>query len=132
MTTRLAAILALSMAIAGCSSADGSGDGVDEPTAGPAEAAGVCDADRSCDACQACAFEKGGPCQPEVDECVGNSECVAINECIGACLAEAGPDAVFSMCHDPCAASHKKGVDDYGRVLSCVVEVACVNDCNFE
>jgi hypothetical protein len=89
----------------------------------------ACDGAGDCVACQTCAYDVGGPCEPEVEACTGTAACVELNECMTACVDADGTN--FDVCLNGCAADHPAGAPAYDAVLTCVADRACPTACAF-
>lgn len=77
-------------------------------TDGGAEFSGA----NACMDCQAVENAANGCCGNESAACGGNSECVALNNCVAQCTDQ--------MCADNCGASHPNGIADFNAFVGCI------------
>lgn len=77
--------------------------------------------DKPCDACRQCASE--GPCEDEVDACLANTSCVAIDECLAFC------GATPAECFETCRAQNPNGAIEYDAARSCLDCDHCEDAC---
>ena len=83
---------------------------------------GQCDASGSCQQCFECAVQ--ADCAGEVDACLNNGECAALDQCLYNCQDDA--------CADQCWNAHPGGQAAYDNAMGCVICGACSQDCQQE
>jgi hypothetical protein len=75
-----------------------------------------------CTACQNCAFGAGGLCEDDLDICLANPECLALDMCYGGCSDQ--------TCYDNCSIMHSDGIADWNAIYLCGICQECPNDCS--
>ncbi|NUO47732.1 MAG: hypothetical protein HOV80_02625 [Polyangiaceae bacterium] len=90
------------------------------PTATTTTGPTGCDAEATCNDCQACSF--GADCATQYDACGNNPECFALNDCLNLCQDQA--------CIDQCVTDHAAGVDDLLGLIDCIYCDACYVTCD--
>jgi hypothetical protein len=90
----------------------------------------------TCDECQACAVQSGGPCELEYVTCNSNIECVdllnCVQDCQTFCANDPDPEGCFDICTfgpTGCTGIFPGGVDDLEALLECVFAWQCSLEC---
>jgi len=75
-------------------------------------ATGACDTG-TCNDCVQCTQEPGAACEDEAQACTNEPDCIALNDCLGACS--------DSPCFDACINAHPTGVPLLQAFSDCVI-----------
>lgn len=107
-------------------SSDGGGGGGDGGGAasegGGGEGGGSCqETSPDCRSCRTCAAD--GPCKAQVDACLEDAICVALDECIALC-------GISPECEESCRAQNAVGEEAYDAAMTCLYCAACSDLCS--
>jgi hypothetical protein len=78
---------------------------------------------QTCDTCTQSAVSPGGACSSQVDACLANTECSALNDCLQTCNGN-------QTCINNCATQHSGGVALFNAIFDCAYCSACTSYCD--